>query len=464
METEIVTNAGWRAPAAIVLATILASTAASAQTSVLATADQESVEIRALTIISAPEVKQQIEATTRALASLPQAADTEAQRSLRQAVEELAFATALDAANSDSSRPKVVWAFTAPRNWLGRAVPGSRWGIDNPDNVYRLIPVDGKSKYEITVRTRAPGPIQYSFLVYDSYVGEDGRLAHLDAPVGGLRDRDIKVRSDGSFTITVDSTPSAGRDNHIQTNENARVLLVRNTFNDWQQQVPLDVSIKRLGGAPANVPLSDQEAAHFTAGLLKAATGTLIGFEKTGFAAPKSANAIGKPVARGGGWGFAASGSFKIADDEALVVTLDPLGAKYVGFDLTNPWLVSLEHIRGSGSLNNEQAEANRDGTITYVIAAKDPGVYNWASTSGLHAGNILVRWQVLPESITTADAAIRSVKVVKLNALSTALPVETRQVTSAERRRLFDQRAAAYAHRYTTTSTVAQLASPGGH
>jgi hypothetical protein len=91
--------------------------------------------------------------------------------------------------------------------------------------------VDGNSKYEITVRSHSPGPIQYSFLVYDSFVGEDGRQAHLDAPVGGLRDRDIKVRSDGSFTITVDSTPPDGRDNHIQTNENARVLLVRNTMN-----------------------------------------------------------------------------------------------------------------------------------------------------------------------------------------------------------------------------------------
>jgi len=28
--------------------------------------------------------------------------------------------------------------------------------------------------------------------------------------------------------------------------------------------------------------------------------------------------------------------------------------------------------------------------------------------TSGLHAGNILVRWQVVPESTTSADAAIR--------------------------------------------------------
>jgi hypothetical protein len=376
---------------------------------------------------------------------------------LRPAIEELAFATALDAADSDSQRPKVVWGFTAPRRWLSHAVPGSRWGIDNPDNVYRIIPVDGSSKYEISVRSHDPGPIQYSFLVYDSFVGEDNREAHLDTPVAGLRDRDIKANPDGAFTITVDPSPANGRSNHIQTNDNARVLLVRNTFSDWQRQVPLEVSIKRLGTPTCATP-SDTEVAQRAASLLKAATETLVGWEKSGFAAHSTVNVISKPKSRGGGWGFAANGNFKIADDEALVVTLNPLGAKYVGFDLTNPWLVSLEHIHGSGSLNSTQAQSNRDGTITYVIAAKDPGVYNWLSTDGIHAGNILIRWQALPESTTTADSAVQSVKVIKLRDLSATLPTDIRQVTAAERRQLVEQRAAAYAHRYATAPTVAGL------
>jgi hypothetical protein len=206
--------------------------------------------------------------------------------------------------------------------------------------------------------------------------------------------------------------------------------------------------------------LTDQEVAARAAGLLNAATETILGWEKAGFAANKTLNTISTPAARGGGWGFAANGNFRIADDEALVVTLNPLGAKYVGFDLTNPWLVSLEHIRGTGSLNNEQVRRSRDGTITYVIAAQDPGVYNWLSTSGFHRGNILIRWQVLPESTTTADGAIQSVKVVKLDALSAALPADTQRINSAERQRLIDQRATAYAHRYAASPAVASLAA----
>ena len=245
--TARMTNRARLAHGGIAVSLLLAGVHADAAGSVLATPDQQQVESRAIKIVATPEVKAQIEASTRIFSALPLAADPEAARALPPAIEELAFATALDAVDSDSQRPKVVWGFTAPRTWFGRTVPGSRWGIDNPDNVYRIIPVDGDSKYEIKVRLNAPGPIQYSFLVYDSFVGEDGRQAHLDTPVAGLRDRDIKVGADGNFTLSVDSSPANGRANHIQTNANARVLLVRNTFSEWQRQIPLEVSIKRLG-------------------------------------------------------------------------------------------------------------------------------------------------------------------------------------------------------------------------
>lgn len=434
----------------------LLSVGVHAESGALATPDQNLIETRALKALDTEEVKTQVRDTVEAFSALPPAGDPESKRALKSAVDELTFATALDAADSDPERPKIVWGFTAPRDWFGHHVPGSRWGIDNPDNVYRILPVDGASRYVITVHTHTPGPVQYSFWIYDSFVGEDGREAHLDTPVGGLRDRDIKVGTDGSFTLTVDSTPANGRANHIQTTTDARVLLIRNTFNDWRHQEPFEVSVKRLG-TPTHAPLTDDEIAHRTAVLLKAATTTLVGWEKSGFAAPPAANTIATPKARGGGWGFAANGSFKIADDEALIVTLDPLGGKYLGFDLTNPWLVSLEHVHGSGSLNNLQARANPDGTFTYVIAAQDPGVYNWLSTGGVHTGKILIRWQALPDSVTSADNAVRSVKVVKLTELRVALPATTPRVTPSERRRLIDERASAYAHRYNPTAALAQ-------
>jgi hypothetical protein len=117
--------------------------------------------------------------------------------------------------------------------------------------------------------------------------------------------------------------------------------------------------------------------------------------------------------------------------------------------DITDPWLVSREHVRANGNLNNVAAQANKDGSFTYVISAKDPGIQNWLDTSGLHEGSIFVRWQSLPETTKSADGAVREVKLVKLDDLAKLLPPEASKVTQQERKKQYDLRAANYTYRY---------------
>jgi len=418
--------------------------------SILGTPDQKAVESLAIKLLSAPEVKKQKEETLKLLQSDATAKTEDGKKTLRNAVDELAFAATLGAANGDPTHPKLTWAYTAPRTWLGHKVPGSRWGIDNPDNVYRFITVDGASKYEITGKLKQPGPVQFSFLLYDTYFGENTKQKNLDEPIAGLRDRDIKVESDGSFKIIVDNEPGNGRVNHIQSNGDAKILLVRNTFNDWGKQTPIPVEIKRIGGSDEAKLATDKELAQKAADYLKAGTQTLLKFKDAGGLLAAEPNKLNKPFVRGGGWGFGSNGAFKLAKDEALLLTLDPLGAKYLSLDITDPWLVSREHVRANGNLNNIAAQANKDGTFTYVISAKDPGIQNWLDTSGLHEGNIFIRWQALPETTKAADGAVREVKLVKLNDLGKLLPPEATKVTAQERKKQYDLRAASYSHRYT--------------
>jgi hypothetical protein len=421
----------------------------------LATPDQQAVEALAIKLLASHPVTAQVAESKRLFLASPVAATDEAKASVNRAVNEFAFAAVLDAVNADPARPKIVWAFTAPRTWLGHSVPGSRWGIDNPDNVYRFVPVDGASKYELTVRPSAPGPVQFSFLVYDSFVGEDGRQDHLDSPVAALRDQDIKPDKDGSFSISIDSAPANGRVNHLQTSPQARVLLIRNTFNQWGAQNPQAATIRRIDG-PVSAPPSEAQITTRAVELIKAGTQTILGLETRGFASKAPPNTIAPPFARGGGWGFAASGNFRIASDEALIVTLDPLGAQYVGFDLTDPWLVSRDHINATGSLNNNQLEPNSDGTFSYVVAPRDPGVTNWVDTGGIHEGKLLIRWQVLPAS-AQAGGAVREVKLVKLAELRAALPGGFKSVSAPERQVVRAARAKDYAHRYAALAVAGQ-------
>jgi len=92
------------------------------------------------------------------------------------------------------------------------------------------------------------------------------------------------------------------------------------------------------------------------------------------------------------------------------------------------------DYVNHTGSLNNFQAAANPDGSITYVIAARDPGVQNWLDTDGLHEGVMLLRWEMLR---TTPDPikAVRDVKVVKLGDVAATLPFPTPNFTTEQRR-----------------------------
>jgi hypothetical protein len=317
--------------------------------------------------------------------------------------------------------------------------------------VYRFVPIDGASKYELTIRPTAPGPVQFSFIVYDSFVGEGGKQDNLDTPIASLRDQDVKTNADGSFTISIDNSPANGRANHLQTSSQAKVLLIRNTFSEWAVQNPQAASVRRIDGPPNAAPTEEQVTKR-AAELVAAGTQTILGWETKGFASKATPNTIAPPFVRGGGWGFAANGSFRIGSDEALVVTLDPVGARYVGFDLTDPWLVSRDHIGATGSLNNNQVQVNADGTFTYVVAPKDPGFANWVDTGGLHEGKLLIRWQALPAS-AKADGAVREVKLVKVADLKSALPAGFKAVSPVQRQALRAARAKDYAHRYAATT-----------
>jgi hypothetical protein len=439
-------------PLALIVSAVPIAHAANELT-ILGTPEQREVETEAIEIFNSPAVEAQIAASRKLFLASPVAASAESQASVDRAAKEFAFAAVLDAVNGDPAHPKIVWGFAAPRKWLGHSVPGSRWGIDNPDNVYRFAPIDGASRYELTIRPTAPGPVQFSFIVYDSFVGEGGRQDNLDTPVAALRDQDVKANADGSFTITIDSAPANGRPNHLQTSAQAKVLLIRNTFNDWGVQNPQAASIKRTDG-PAGAVFTQQQIVDRAVELIQAGTQTILSWETKGFAAKAAPNTIAAPFARGGGWGFAANGNFKVGSDEALVVTLDPVGARYVGFDLTDPWLVSREHVGATGSLNNNQIRANVDGTYTYVVAPEDPGVANWVDTGGLHEGKLLIRWQVLPAS-AKADGAVRKVELVKVSDLKSALPAGFEAVSPLRRQALRAARAKDYAHRYAAVTSL---------
>ena len=368
---------------------------------------------------------------------------------IRRAVDSITLAAIQYVVNDDAARPVALWVVNAPHNWSGIDVPRSGYGIDNPDNVYRNIPIDGASRYEIRGRIAAPGPVEQHFVLMDAIPGTTPITAEGGAFLGALRSDQMQIAADGSFVITVDSEPAGTRPNHIQTPAKGHFLMiVRDLFTDWGKQNVIALDVERVGGPVAPPPPTESVLAQEAADLLAKIGPYWVDYDNR-FIFSKPANELTPPRHRPGGRGLSASGHFQLADDEALIMTLDPLGATSLGVQVTDPWGVAYEYADRTSSLNNVQAHKNADGTISYVIASADPGVFNWLDPEGYGAGIYAVRWQGLP---TGADAtrAVRDVRLVKLKDLKAALPVDTRYVNTAERAVQRTERAASHARRLT--------------
>jgi hypothetical protein len=84
----------------------------------------------------------------------------------------------------------------------------------------------------------------------------------------------------------------------------------------------------------------------------------------------------------------------------------------------------------------------------TLMFSAKDPGVWNWVDTDGMHLGTYTIRWQRLADSSSVADKAVRDAKVLSIADLKKVLPPETVWLNDVERRQQQAERAASFALR----------------
>src|SRR3989442_48436 len=149
------------------------------------------------------------------------------------AFDEVMFSAAVWSSNQDPLRPKVI-TITRLAHPLGDLhIPGSRWGIDNPDSVYRVIPISGDERYVIHGRVAEKRMTENYFTLWDD------RMNTVDV----LSGHDLELRPDRTFTVTVDSDSANGRPNHIQSSAAAQEFYIRDAMLDWATHTPTELSI-----------------------------------------------------------------------------------------------------------------------------------------------------------------------------------------------------------------------------
>jgi hypothetical protein len=355
---------------------------------------------------------------------------------LAPAIQQLTYGSAQVVADGNPDHPLVSWIEAPPHTWFGNQVPGGRFAGDNPDNVYRMIPIDGVSTYQISGRFVGAHPAitLFQLVVSPSWTGVDS----IGTDVNGTDS--LVVNPDGSFAVTVGPGPANGRINYMQSTSADSDVYIRDTLSDWSTQTAPYLSVRRIAGpAPGSRPTFSQQVASTVSQL--STWGTMwLDTDILGVQMASPANTF-PPLLLAAGGIWRDFPNFDLASNQALVITTNLAGAAYFGIPVQNIWTVSADYWDLQSSLTNAQALPNPNGTYTFVVSSRDPGVYNWVDTTGLQQGTMVLRWQGVP----AGNVPSVSGQVVDLSNLSSVLPAGTVFVTPSQRALQLAQREAGF-------------------
>lgn len=282
-------------------------------------------------------------------------------------------------------------------------------GADNPDNIYMNASVSGARSYRIR-GTRGTVPI-LGFGTKANRYAIDGTMAS----TGELDSADMVFASDGSFEIIASREPAPG--NWLPLAEDSSMVIVRQTFLDRAHEIPAAVAIEAIGGPATPAPLSADrlEAA------LERVTAFVAGTARTflHWADDFRAGQMNRLATvdqtrffRAGGDPtiFYLHGWWQLAPGEALRIDTRVPECSFWNFQLDNVWMESLDYRYHRIHVNGHSARRNDDGTLTLVVAPRDPGFGNWIDTAGHHQGTMLLRW------IGATDHPIPETQVIRID------------------------------------------------
>ena len=304
-----------------------------------------------------------------------------------------------------------------------------KWGLDSSEAKYQGAVIDSAGTYRLSGTLGSAQIISIQSVMsadtFKSYTSID--------------QTQLNASADGRFELLVGlSKPEDWQGPFLQLQPTSNRLLVREYFGDWPNEAPSTFHLERLDEAQAPPPMTMEKSselmqaiakrferrAPFWNGWVQNSRSTLKNELRllVGNQQGLSNNAYGD------GW-------FDIADDEALLIELEPPRAQMWSFQLGNYWWESIEYITGFGSINRFQAATDSDGMIRLVIAKQDPGVLNWLDTGGHNEGSVMYRFQ------NTTTSPTPTATLVKLDELKALLPADTALATSEDRRQAVKER-----------------------
>jgi hypothetical protein len=343
---------------------------------------------------------------------------------------------------------QLAWAYQRDFPYfVTSAGPYTKLGLDNPDTLYFHSYLRDDAEYVVAGRRGTTTDLSFQVL--------DGDYSPVEVPdsLTAFDDREIAIAGDGSFELRFGPGPP-GR-NYFTLGPGSAMLLVREVYSDWDAERRGTIAIHRADRAGCAPPAPEVDAMakrYRVAGqILLARLRTFLAFPEW-FYLKLPVNTMTPPRPTPGGLTsqFSSAGHYDLGDDRAMIVTVPPAGravAPYQGIQLGSVWYISLDYINHQTSLTADQARADPDGRMRFVISERDPGVANWLECTGHGRGYVQIRWQRLSRDLQRGDGP--QVEVVPFADLPAALPYHQQaRMTPAEYRERIAARQAAVAAR----------------
>ena len=413
-----------------------------ASDAVLATPAQRELEIRAARVFDTERMQRAVKEINALAHAQPQAGLPAGAQTLNQAMQEIAFAFVIRNLNADPLRPQILWDQHPPHRYGDVHIPGSRAIGNNPDNIYRRIPLDPSERYVLHGQLMgSPAPdITFSVLPHVSMQAEWQQSTLMLA--------DIDVDNDGCFELTLSGEANEGKRNHVYIAPGATRMTVRESLNDWSVDTPIRLQLMNDSAAQTKDVEVETIAGNLATRLPAFVEHWLKFNNDTYFAHPSNTfpNAARPPGGLAGQ--TSVMGNYALEADEVLILRATTRGANYFSFAMMDPWMRCADFENRTASLTAAQAVADRDGGYTVVIGLEDPGVHNWLDIGGSPEGALQVRWQGIPAAAPT-DNFFEAHKA-NVAELKTLLPEETAWVGADERAAQLAARNRAFNRRFT--------------
>lgn len=288
-------------------------------------------------------------------------------------------------------------------------------GADNPDNLYLMARINGAHEYVIRGER---GTVSYLSLGTQKGGYEtNGRMEQ----TGFIDSAQLQLEPDGGFEIVLSAQPQPG--NWLKLEPDSNAVIVRQTFMDRTKERPALMGIKRRSTDARPAPLTTERlrksldnVTRFVEGTARLFADWAQSYQPRVNELPPADQALCQRV--GGDPNiFYYHSYWRLAADEAMVIRLPRVPeCRFWNLQVSNYWMESLDYRYHRVCFNKHSAQAAADGSVTMVLAHRDPGQPNWLETAGHDSGTLCMRW------VGAAEIVHPETRVVKLAQLAKAI------------------------------------------